>query len=194
MFYDGMRDDIKGVMATQDFDFTMATFEELHCKALRIKAIMDTFKSNPPKGSPTSKNTNTPNVSTREKLAVGDAVYMIGPDGKAKKGQITSIKKNTKGVLTPTVQWLGSSEKNQVPFCSLSKDGHPLPPPQRKSNSKGPGPMDMDNTSKGKQISTCHNCGGCRHFARECPSKTISGNTAEIEEEEEEEESLKGDA
>ncbi|KAB5587854.1 hypothetical protein CTheo_8704 [Ceratobasidium theobromae] len=160
MFYDGMRDNIKGVMATQDFNFTTATFEELHCKALRIEAIMDTFKSNPSKGSSTSKNTNTPNVSAQEKLAVGDVVYMIGPDGKAKKGQITSIKKNAKGVLTPTVQWLGSSEKNQVPFRSPSKDGCPLPPPQRKNNSKGPGPMDVDNTGKGKQVSTCHNCGG----------------------------------
>ncbi|KAB5587863.1 hypothetical protein CTheo_8695 [Ceratobasidium theobromae] len=173
MFYNGMRDDIKG--------------------ALRIEAIMDTFKSNPSKGSSTSKNTNTSNVSTHEKLAVGDAVYMIGPDGKAKKGQITSIKKNSKGVLTPTVQWSGSSEKNQVPFCSLSKDGCPLPPPQKKSDSKGPGPMDVDNTGKGKQVSTCHNCGGHGHFARECLSKSISGNAAEIEEEEEEE-SLKGDA
>ncbi|KAB5590497.1 hypothetical protein CTheo_6079 [Ceratobasidium theobromae] len=177
MFYDGMKDNIKGVMETQDFDFTTATFEELHHKALRIKAIMDTFKSNPLKGSLTSKNINTPsNATQREKLNVGDAVYMIGPDGKAKKGQILSIKKNSK-----------------VPFHSLSKDGHPLPPPQRKSDSKGPGPMDVDNTGKGKQISTCHNCGGQGHFTWECPSKSISGNATEIEEEEEEEESLKGD-
>jgi hypothetical protein len=140
--------------------------------------------------------------SAREKLTMGDTVFMIGSDGKAKKGKITAISRDNFGKVNPVVQWNGSSDKVRIPFLSLKKDSHPQsnPNPQTpKNDDKGPAPMDIDAKAagKGKGKLVCNNCRGTGHFARECPSKSYSGHEAhieEVEEEEEVDESGKGDA
>jgi hypothetical protein len=128
---------------------------------------------------------------------------MIGADGKAKKGKITSISRDNFSKVNPVVQWNGSSDKIRIPFSSLKKDSHPQNssnpnPPAPKNDDKGPAPMDIDataaGTGKGKLV--CNNCRGMGHFARECPSKSYSGHEAHVEEVEEESASElgKGDA
>ncbi|GAB1527154.1 hypothetical protein RhiTH_010329 [Rhizoctonia solani] len=106
----------------------------------------------------------------------------------AKKGAITSIVRTTSGNM-PNVRWNGESRDTMIPFPSLKKDKCPAaaapvksiiaPVPVLASNSKGPGPMDLD--GKGFANITCHVCGGKGHFARNCPSKPMSGHVANVE-------------
>ena len=41
--------------------------------------------------------------------------------------------------------------------------------------------MDLDGAGKGKAGITCNRCGGKGHFARDCPSKPMSGFEAKVE-------------
>jgi hypothetical protein len=208
MFYDGLKENIKDAMLSQNFDPHTSTFTELTNRALQIDARLEAYK--PARSSITShvtptkssSNTNaaptgsTPSSRTSQDcLNKGDPVFMIGADGKAKKGVITSIGKNTRGFATPTVQWNGSSETVSIPFSSIKRDNKPAATVAApKVDHKGPAPMDVDSAGKGKTVPTCNICGGRGHFAKVCPSRATSGYEATIEEEVEEVESGKEDA
>ncbi|KAF8676362.1 hypothetical protein RHS04_06531 [Rhizoctonia solani] len=114
---------------------------------------------------------------------------MIDPTTcRAKKGAITSIVQTTSGNM-PNVRWNGETKDTMIPFPSLKKDERPAaaalakpiiaPTPILASNSKGPGPMDLD--GRGFSNLTCHVCGGKGHFAHSCPSKPMSGHVANVE-------------
>ncbi|GAB1527326.1 hypothetical protein RhiTH_010501 [Rhizoctonia solani] len=194
-YYDGLKNDIKDIMLSTMFQWRRATAQQVYDKAEEIaNHIESTRLSNPSAPTtrpistavPTSTSSPTP---TRTRLNVGDNVYMIDPTTwRAKKGAITSIVRTTSGNM-PNVRWNGETKDTMIPFPSLKKDERPAaaapvkpiiaPTPVLASNSKGPGPMDLD--GRGFANLTCHVCGGKGHFARNCPSKPMSGHVANVE-------------
>ncbi|GAB1518693.1 hypothetical protein RhiTH_001757 [Rhizoctonia solani] len=193
-YYNGLKNKIKDIMLSTMFQWRRATAQQVYNKAEEIaNHIESTRLSNPsastiratPTAVPTSNSNPTP---TCTHLNVGDNVYMIDPTTCcAKKGAITSIVCTTSGNM-PNVRWNGETKDTMIPFPSLKKDERPAaaapvktiiaPTPVLASNSKGPGPMDLD--GRGFSNLTCHICGGKGHFARSCPSKPMSGHVANV--------------
>ncbi|KAF8694566.1 Retrotransposon gag protein, partial [Rhizoctonia solani] len=193
-YYDGLKNKIKDIMLSTMFQWRRATAQQVYDKAEEIaNHIESTCLSNPSvstactpsSATPTSTSNPTPACTC---LNVGDNVYMIDPTTcRAKKGAITSIVCTTSGNM-PNVWWNGESKDTMIPFPSLKKDKCPAaaapvkpiiaPTPILASNSKGPGPMDLD--GRGFANLTCHVCGGKGHFARNCPSKPMSGHVANV--------------
>jgi hypothetical protein len=159
MFYDGLKHEIKDMMLSQNFDptGTNTTFQNVSDKALEIDTrLMAYNRETTGQKSTTKREIETPrSQGNREKFSVGDHVYMMGTDGKAKKGKISAINKNAKGITMPTVIWDGTSGGVQLPFRSISKDSRPNndSKPSKKDN-KGPAPMDLDKPGKGKERSS----------------------------------------
>ncbi|KAG8793355.1 hypothetical protein FRC12_002949 [Ceratobasidium sp. 428] len=91
-----------------------------------------------------------------------------------------------------------------MPFPALKRDTRAgntsntgtnrIPPPPPTRDTRGPGPMDLDADGKGKGSMYCKNCKGKGHFAKDCPSKPMSGFAAEVKEPKSDEEELKDDA
>jgi hypothetical protein len=197
MSYDGLKENIKDAMLSQNFNPHTSALTELTNRALQIDTRLEAYK--PARSSTTthaaltknSSNTHAaPSTSTpllhalQDRLNKGDLVFMIGADGKAKKGVITNIGKNAHGFATPTVQWNRSSETVSIPFGSIKRDNRPSTAvTSPKADLKGPGPMDIDSAGKGKTVPTCNICRGKGHFAKVCPSCATSGYDAAIEEE-----------
>ncbi|QRV84225.1 Retrotransposon gag protein [Ceratobasidium sp. AG-Ba] len=208
MFYEGLKDEIKMAMLSQLFDVkdNATTGQMVVDRALLIDQHLEQFAGRSifkNKNPSTSNNRTTTTAQTREKLSSGDAVYMIGTDGRAVKGKIESIGRNSRGQVVPNVKWTGQSSTVQVPFPALKKDDRPTsgtsrvpPPPPALAKGKGPGPMELDGEKRTGGI-TCLRCQGKGHMARDCPSKPISGYEAKIEEVKEpdsDDESVKDDA
>jgi hypothetical protein len=103
---------------------TNTTFQNVSDKALEIDPRLMAYNHETTgQKSMTKKETETPRSQGNwEKFSVGDHVYMMGTDGKAKKGKISAINKNVKGITMPTVVWDGSLGGVQLPFQSISKD------------------------------------------------------------------------
>ncbi|QRV95931.1 Retrotransposon gag protein [Ceratobasidium sp. AG-Ba] len=208
MFYEGLKDEIKMAMLSQLFDVkdNATTGQMVVDRALLIDQHLEQFSGRSifdNKNSPNNRNPAAPASNTREKLLSGDAVYMIGTDGRAVKGKIESIGRNNRGQVVPNVKWAGQNSTVQVPFPALKKDDRPAagtsrapPPPPALAKGKGPGPMELDGEKRTGGI-TCLRCQGKGHMARDCPSKPISGFEARIEEVKEpdsDDESVKDDA
>ncbi|QRV73676.1 Retrotransposon gag protein [Ceratobasidium sp. AG-Ba] len=209
MFYEGLKDEIKMAMLSQLFDVKddATTGQMVVDRALLIDQHLEQFSGRSifeTKNTSSSKDRNPgPTNPNREKLATGDAVYMIGTDGRAVKGRIESIGRNNRGQVVPNVKWAGQNSTVQVPFPALKKDDRPTsgvarapPPPPALAKGKGPGPMELDGKKRTGGI-TCLRCQGKGHMARDCPSKPISRYEAKIEEVKEpdsDDESVKGDA
>jgi hypothetical protein len=202
-FYDGLSVKIKEMLMAQDFDHGDAsvTLQTLADKALKIDQRLEAFQAQNKTSSSSSTSTTTtklvtspstaaPTGNARDKLTVGEKVYTIGSDGKAKKGTIQAIGKNSKGAATPTVKWNDGSSGESA-FKSLKKDAHPVTSSTTStkttstSSNTGPTPMDLDAAGKGKKPLVCHNCGGRGHFANNCPSKPYSGQGIESDNESE---------
>ncbi|QRW18403.1 Retrotransposon gag protein [Rhizoctonia solani] len=196
-YYDGLQNNIKDIMLSTMFQWRRATAQQVYDKAEEIaNHIESTRLSNPSASTPTTRVSSSSAPSsypisnpTRTRLNVGDNVYMIDPTTRrAKKGAITSIVCTTSGNM-PNVRWNGETKDTMIPFPSLKKDERPAavvpakpivaPVPVLASSSKGPGPMDLD--GRGFANLTCHVCGGKGHFARNCPSKPMSGHVANVE-------------
>lgn len=200
MFYEGLSDEIINDMVSQDFEpLGNTTFQQVAERALKIDKRRRPAKKQTSTSTRATSVTSTTTTSTREQFNKGDKVYMIGTDGRAKKGTIAEITKNAKGKTAPKVQWNGETTATTVPFATLRRDTRPALPATASTpglaKGSGPGPMELD--GKGKGVLLCHVCGGRGHFARDCPSRNVSGHEAKISEvgsDEEEEESLKGDA
>ncbi|KAJ1300966.1 hypothetical protein OPQ81_003391 [Rhizoctonia solani] len=205
MFYDGLTIKIKEMLMAQDFDHSEAsvTLQTLAEKALKIDQRLEQFAAQnkgTSSGQSGSKSNTLPSPaapgSSREKLSVGEKVYVI-VDGKAKKGTLSSIGKNSKGVAVPTVKWDDGSFGEST-FKSLKKDNHPITPtpaPAPKSSSSssrnsGPAPMDLDSVGRNKKPVICSTCGGKGHYASQCPSKSFSGHEANLSGDESEKEDL----
>src|SRR5881394_3399672 len=134
-FYDGLTVKIKEIMMTQDFDHSSATvtLQSLADHALKIDQRLEAFQaqnkgssshaSGSSSGTKSGASTSTaaPTGSAREKLSVGEKVYMLGSDGKARKGTISAIKKNEKGLNVPTVKW-NDGKAEEAQFKALKKD------------------------------------------------------------------------
>ncbi|QRW15632.1 Retrotransposon gag protein [Rhizoctonia solani] len=193
-YYDGLKNEIKDIMLSTMFQWRCATAQQVYDKAEEIaNHIESTRLSNPSVSTvraTTAVSTSTPNPTpAHTRLNVGDNVYMIDPTTcRAKKGAITSIVRTTSGNM-PNVRWNGETKDTMIPFPSLKKDKRPAaaapvrptiaPTPVLASSSKGPGPMDLDGRGFANLI--CHICGGKGHFARNCPSKPMSGHVANVE-------------
>ncbi|KAF8756451.1 hypothetical protein RHS01_04608 [Rhizoctonia solani] len=182
-------------MLSTMFQWRRATAQQVYDKAEEIANHIESTRLSHPSVStvraPANAAPTTTSIppSTRTRLNVGDNVYMIDPTTRrAKKGAITSIVCTTSGNM-PNVRWNGETKDTMIPFPSLKKDERPAaaapvkpivaPTPVLASSSKGPGPMDLD--GRGFANLTCHVCGGKGHFARNCPSKPMSGHVANIE-------------
>ncbi|QRW00980.1 Zinc finger, CCHC-type [Ceratobasidium sp. AG-Ba] len=194
MFYEGLKDEIKMAMLLQLFDVkdNATTGQMVVDRALLIDQHLEQFSGRTIfENKNTSLGNNRTTTSTnqpREELSSGDAVYMIGTDGRAVKGKIESIGRNSRGQVVPNVKWAGQNSTVQVPFPALKKDDRPStgtsgapPPPPALAKGKGPGPMELDGERRSGGI-TCLRCQGKGHMARDCPSKPISGFEAQIEE------------
>ncbi|QRW02580.1 hypothetical protein RhiLY_01579 [Ceratobasidium sp. AG-Ba] len=194
MFYEGLKDEIKMAMLSQLFNVKddATTGQMVVDRALLIDQHLEQFSDCyifQTKTTSSSKDRNPgPANPTREKLATGDAVYMIGTDSRAVKGKIKSIGRNNRGQVVPNVKWAGQNSTVQVPFPALKKDDRPTsgvacapPPPPALTKGKGPGPMELDGEKRAGGI-TCLCCQGKGHMAQDCPSKPISGYEAKIEE------------
>ncbi|QRV95266.1 Retrotransposon gag protein [Ceratobasidium sp. AG-Ba] len=193
MFYEGLKDEIKMAMLSQLFDVkdNITTGQMVIDRALLIDQHLEQFLGRSifeNKNSSPNNRAAAPANPTREKLTSGDAVYMIGMDGRAVKGKIESIGRNNRGQVVPNVKWAGQISTVQVPFPALKKDDRPSagtsrapPPPPALAKGKGPGPMELDGKRRSGGI-TCLRCQGKGHMARDCPSKPISGFEAQIEE------------
>ncbi|QRV93541.1 Retrotransposon gag protein [Ceratobasidium sp. AG-Ba] len=194
MFYEGLKDEIKMAMLSQLFDVkdNTTTGQMVVDRALLIDQHLEQFSGRSIFDNKNSSNSNNraaaPPNTAREKLSSGDAVYMIGTDGRAVKGKIESIGRNNRGQIVPNVKWAGQNSTVQVPFPALKKDDRPStgtsrapPPPPALAKGKGPGPMELDGERRSGGI-TCLRCQGKGHMARDCPSKPISGFKAQIEE------------
>ncbi|KAF8696486.1 hypothetical protein RHS03_07855, partial [Rhizoctonia solani] len=159
-YYDGLKNEIKDIMLSTMLQWQRATAQQVYDKAEEIaNHIESTRLSNPSVPLSTacassnviSTSTPTPTCTC---LNVGDNVYMIDPTTcRAKKGAITSIVCTTSGNM-PNVRWNGETKNAMIPFPSLKKDECPAaaapikpiiaPVPVLATNSKGPGPMDLD--------------------------------------------------
>ncbi|QRV90363.1 Retrotransposon gag protein [Ceratobasidium sp. AG-Ba] len=209
MFYEGLKDEIKMAMLSQLFDVkdSATTGQMVVNRALLTDQHLEQFSGRSIFENKNSSSANnhaaaSPNT-TCEKLSSGDAVYMIGTDGRAVKGKIESIGRNNRGQVVPNVKWAGQNSTVQVPFPALKKDdrlstgtARAPPPPPVLAKGKGPGPMELDSERRSGGI-TCLRCQGKGHMARDCPSKPISGFEARIEEVKEpdsDDESVKDDA
>ncbi|KAJ1300522.1 hypothetical protein OPQ81_005333 [Rhizoctonia solani] len=119
----------------QDFDHAEAsvTLQTLVEKALKIDQCLEQF-SGQNKGTSSGQSGNKSNAlpspaapgSSREKLSVGEKVYMV-VDGKAKKGTLSGIGKISKGVAVPTVKWNDGS-MGESNFKTLKRDNYPVTP------------------------------------------------------------------
>jgi hypothetical protein len=186
MFYNGLSQEIRKDMLAQAFEPAgTTTFLEIGEHALHIDHCCQLHKHEKSKSSSnvlTNKTTSfapslnaSSNQTTRDRLSKGDNVYMLQADGKAKKGKITDIGKNSKGIATPSVTWNGENSPVQIPFNSIRCNNRPAPAPSLfaqlpspPKDPKGPGPMDID-AAGGKAKITHHVCRGKGHFAKECP-------------------------
>lgn len=206
MFYDGLSIKIKEMLMAQDYDHneSSVTLQNLADKALKIDQRLEQFAAQN-KGTSSSnqasKSNSSPSTAAqgvpREKLSVGEKVYAI-VDGKAKKGTISKIGQNSKGVNIPIIKW-NDGTTGEMTFKTIKKDNHPVatpnptPRPSTSSTSRnsGPAPMDLDSASnKGKKPVVCSTCGGRGHYANQCPSKPYSGQEAHISDDESEKEDL----
>ncbi|QRV72100.1 Retrotransposon gag protein [Ceratobasidium sp. AG-Ba] len=193
MFYEGLKDEIKMAMLSQMFNVKddATSGQMVVDRALLIDQHLEQFAGRTIFENKNTSSSNKPATSTntgREKLSAGDAVYMIGTDGRAVKGKIESVGRNIRGQAVPNVKWAGKSSTVQVPFPALKKDDRPNqgtsrapPPPPALAKARGPGPMDLDGEKRSGGI-VCLRCQGKGHMARDCPSKPISGYEAKIEE------------
>ncbi|QRV87027.1 Retrotransposon gag protein [Ceratobasidium sp. AG-Ba] len=186
-FYDGLSDEIRNSMIAQNYDPTAHSATEVADRALEIDRHLISFGGKKSANTSTNKSSNSStktsattsnNQSTQERFSRNDRVYMIGTDGRAKKGQITKIGPGLGGRIQPTVKWDGDSSEVKLQFRDLKKDTKPTltPPPK-----KDPDAMDIDNAGKGKKPVICNKCGGKGHWANQCPSKEISGYEAFVE-------------
>ncbi|QRV96340.1 Retrotransposon gag protein [Ceratobasidium sp. AG-Ba] len=186
-FYDGLSDEIRNSMIAQNYDPTAHSATEVADRALEIDWHLISFGGKKTSNASTNKSsdssaktttTTSNNPSTQERFSRNDRVYMIGTDGRAKKGQITKIGQGIGGHIQPTVKWDGEPNKVRLQFRDLKKDTKPVstPPPK-----KDPDAMDLDNAGKGKKPVICNKCGGKGHWANKCPSKEISGYEAFVE-------------
>ncbi|CUA70042.1 Transposon Tf2-12 polyprotein [Rhizoctonia solani] len=175
MFYDGLSIKIKEMLMAQDFDHSDASIslQNLADKALKIDQRLEQFQAQnkglshgqSSSGSKKEASPSTaPQGTPRARMSVGEKVYLIGPDGKAKKGMITKIGKNKKGLLVPTVKWNNGLEEVTT-FKGLNKDKYPADAPSApkppKPSGSGPQPMDLDAASSSKKGKTiiCNTCG-----------------------------------
>ncbi|CUA70831.1 hypothetical protein RSOLAG22IIIB_09171 [Rhizoctonia solani] len=173
-FYSGLKNEIKEAMFTGQFDphETGRTAQQVITKALAVK----NFLASKPKLIPRPSNTppTTSTTTTRDTLKTGDKVYMIGRRA------------------APNIRW-NNGTTTQVPFGALRRDTRPAnppiippvtapapPPKPTPGPSKGPVPMELD--GRGASRSQCYVCKGYGHYARECPSKPLSGHEAKVEE------------
>ncbi|QRW23396.1 Retrotransposon gag protein [Rhizoctonia solani] len=177
-YYDGLKNDIKDIMLSTMFQWRRATAQQVYDKAEEIaNHIESTCLSNPSVSTtrttsstvPTSTSTSNPTPACT-RLNVGDNVYMIDPTTcRAKKRRYHFYCSNN----------LRQHAKHERPAAAAPVKSIIAPTPILASNSKGPGPMDLD--GRGFANLTCHVCGGKGHFARNCPSKPMSGHVANVE-------------
>ncbi|KAG9075062.1 hypothetical protein FS749_013315 [Ceratobasidium sp. UAMH 11750] len=115
-------------------------------------------------------------------MSVGEKVYSLGQDGKARKGTIQAIGKGNNGKVAPTVKW-NDGTTSEATFKQLKRDAHPVTAPSLVvlPAPSGPVPMDLDSAGKGKKPVICSNCGGRGHYANNCPSKPLSGHAIDMQ-------------
>ncbi|QRV96356.1 Transposon Ty3-I Gag-Pol polyprotein [Ceratobasidium sp. AG-Ba] len=98
--YDGLSDEIRNSMIAQNYDPTAHSATEVADRAFEIDRHLISFGGKKSSNASTNKSSNSStktsattsnNPSTQERFSRNDRVYMIGTDGRAKKGQITKI-------------------------------------------------------------------------------------------------------
>jgi hypothetical protein len=115
-FYRGLKDNIKDILMTQNFDRYAVNLDTFMSNVSAIDARLvardlekKDLTSAKDKGKgvaaagPRAGNSNT-------KFKEGDQVFMAAPEGGYLTGEIKKITKNAKGFLTPTVRWDNGKE------------------------------------------------------------------------------------
>ncbi|KAG9091132.1 hypothetical protein FS749_016778 [Ceratobasidium sp. UAMH 11750] len=178
IFYNSLKDKIKSATVAQlfDYDVSTTTFAHVANQALKVNQRLEAFMPRNQSTS-TSKTSTSTTPNTAVCFVVNNYVYMTNVDGRAVKGQIESIKKDTQGHAKPMVLWNGQKDPVSVPFSSLKKDNspvktlstfvpvtpllsHPSTTTTMTKTTSSPVPMDLDSANQSHPPFNCHNCGG----------------------------------
>jgi hypothetical protein len=180
-FYQGLKDNIKDILMTQNFDHYAITLDTFMSNVSAIDARLmarDLEKKDLTSAKDKGKGVavGSPKTgSSTTKFKEGDRVFMVAPEGGYLTGEIKKITKNARGFLTPTVRWDNGKEA-QPWFKNLQLE--------RKTGRREGAVIELAAVG-GREI-TCYRCQKKGHIAKDCKEQIAAL--------EEVEESGKGDA
>jgi hypothetical protein len=115
-FYRGLKDGIKDILMTQNFDryaVNLDTFMS-NVSAIDVRLMARDLEKKdltPAKDKGKGVATGSPGTGNSiMKFKEGDQVFMVAPEGGYLMGEIKKITKNARGFLTPTVCWDNGKE------------------------------------------------------------------------------------
>ncbi|QRW18203.1 Zinc finger, CCHC-type [Rhizoctonia solani] len=173
-YYDGLQNNIKDIMLSTMFQWRRATAQQVYDKAEEIANHIESTRylillslQSAPLPMPPHYHFHSPFHPHSSQCA------------------ITSIVRNYLWQYAKCC-WNGESKDTMIPFPSLKRMSVLQQPPQLNqllplssvSHKQGSRPQDLD--GRGFANLTCHVCGGKGHFARNCPSKPMSGHVANV--------------
>jgi hypothetical protein len=180
-FYRGLKDSIKDILMTQNFDRYAVSLDTFMSNVSAIDARLmarDLEKKDLTSAKDKGKGVATGSPRTGNsttKFKEGDRVFMAVPEGGYLTGEIKKITKNARGFLTPTVRWDNGKEA-QPWFKNLQLE--------KKTGRREGAAIELAAVG-GREI-TCYRCQKRGHIAKDCKEQIAAL--------EEVEDSGKGDA
>jgi hypothetical protein len=162
-FYRGLKDNIKDILMTQNFDRYAVSLDSFMSNVSAIDARLmarDLEKKDLTSGKDEGKGVVAGSPRTGNsitKFKEGDWVFMVAPEGGYLTGESKKITKNARGFLTPTVRWDNGKEA-QPWFKNLQLE--------RKAGRREGAAIELA-TVGGREV-TCYRCQKKGHIAKDC--------------------------